>query len=115
MQKYQNNVQSSTGQALAGVSVRVQNYPAGTDATIYSDNGITQAANPLTTDSNGAFSFYAANGRYQLQISGKGVTGLTVTDIALMDLTGSGAAGLPTTLPGSAGAVWNNGGAISIS
>ncbi|CAJ0899750.1 hypothetical protein R6138_04369 [Ralstonia thomasii] len=110
MQKYQNNVQSSTGQALAGVSVRVQNYPAGTDATIYSDNGITQAANPLTTDSNGAFSFYAANGHYSLQVSGKGIAGQTVSDVLLMDLTN-----LPGALPGSAGTVWNNGGAVSIS
>lgn len=109
MQKYQNNVQTQNGQSISGVSVLVQNYPSGTAATIYSDNGVTQATNPLTTDANGTFSFYAANGHYSLQLSGKGVQ-QTVNDVLLMDLTGLG-----SSLPASAGIVWNNGGAISIS
>lgn len=49
MEKYQDNVQNRNGKAVEGASVRVHTYPAGDLATIYSDNGITQAANPLTT------------------------------------------------------------------
>ena len=33
----------------------------------------------------------------------------------LLDSSGSWAANLPTTLPGTAGALWNNGGVLSIS
>lgn len=85
MQKYQDSIVNPDGTALAGVTVRVQTYPGGVDATIYSDDGVTTKANPMTTDSLGAFSFYAADGRYQLVISGPGITSKTVTDILLGD------------------------------
>lgn len=85
MQKYQNNVQNTSGDAVAGALVRVLTYPAGAVASIYSDNGVTPAANPLTTDRLGAFAFYAANGRYSLEISGQNFVTQTLTDIALMD------------------------------
>jgi hypothetical protein len=85
MQKYQDAVQRTNGQAVVGASVAVQTYPAGVAATIYSDNSGTVATNPLTTDSLGNFSFYAPNGRYQLVISGTGITTRTQTDIELYD------------------------------
>lgn len=85
MQKYQNNVQNRQGDAMPTAAVRVVTYPGGALATIYSDNGITPAANPLTTDSNGSFAFYAADGRYSLQISGNGITPLTISDISLTE------------------------------
>jgi hypothetical protein len=87
MQKYQSVVQYNTGVAVAGASVTVKNYPAGTVATIYSDNGITTTTNPITTDSTGRFSFYAADGRYSLEITGTSLTPYTVTDILLEDVT----------------------------
>jgi hypothetical protein len=85
MQKYQDTILSKSGDYLPGLSVSVQTYPAGATATIYSDNGVTLATNPLTTDSLGRFSFYAADGRYQLVISGTGVTSQTISDILLED------------------------------
>lgn len=86
MQKYQNVVQTSQGVAVAGASVTVQTYPGGVAATIYSDNGSTVAANPLTTDTYGNFSFYAADGRYQLIVNGDNIpTDFTYTDILLED------------------------------
>ena len=118
MQKYVNSVAAGAGSSqiigspVAGASVQVNQYPSGAPATIYSDNGVTQAANPLTTDTNGAFSFYAADGRYQLVISGSNITTQTINDIELVDMIG--AIGT-TTLPGSSGKLWNNGGAISVS
>lgn len=113
MQQYRDSVaNTATGLPLVGASVQVNTYPAGTPATIYSDNGVTQAANPLTTDANGKFSFYAANGHYQLVISGSGVATQTINDIIILDML---PADLPTSLPGTAGQPWNNGGAVSIS
>lgn len=113
MQKYVNAVAALTGAPVGNASVQVNNYPSGTPATIYSDNGITQAANPLTTDPvTGGFAFYAADGRYQLVITGINITSQTVNDILLVDVL---PADLPTSLPSSAGKLWNNGGSISSS
>ena len=78
MQKYINNVVGISPYSYLGsvpvnsASVTVSNYPGGTLATLYSDNGVTTKANPVTTDSLGNFSFYAADGRYSLTISGTG-------------------------------------------
>ncbi|MFM0407505.1 peptidase associated/transthyretin-like domain-containing protein [Paraburkholderia dipogonis] len=112
MQKYTNSVAAATGMPVAGASVQVNTYPGGTPATIYSDNGLTVAANPLTTDTNGAFAFYAADGRYQLVISGTNIQTSTLNDVLLVDPLPSD---LPTSLPGSSGQLWNNGGVISVS
>lgn len=118
MQRYVNSVAAGAGSSqtmgspVAGASVQVNQYPSGTPATIYSDNGVTPAANPLTTDVNGAFAFYAADGRYQLVISGTNITTATISDIELVDMIGA----IGTTgLPASGGKLWNNGGVISVS
>jgi len=87
MQKYQDVVSKPNGDIVVGASVLVQTYPAGVTSTIYSDDGVTAATNPLTTDSLGGFAFYAPNGRYQLVISGAGITQRTVTDVLLEDIT----------------------------
>jgi len=112
MQKYVNSVAAAaTGLPVAGASVQV-NVHGGGAATIYSDNGITVAANPLTTDTNGSYAFYAADGRYDLVISGTNITTTTISDVLLVDVL---PADLPTSLPGSSGKLWNDGGAISVS
>jgi hypothetical protein len=85
MQKYQDNVQNRNGDAVVGAHVQVLTYPSGAAATIYSDNGITPAANPLSTDTNGAFAFYAADGRYSLMITGNSIAPITVTDITIAE------------------------------
>jgi hypothetical protein len=118
MQKYVNAVANTNGglgiagAPVAGASVQVNLHSTQTPATIYSDNGVTQTANPLTTDTNGNFYFYAADGRYDLVISGTNVTTTSVNDVLLVDPL---PADLPTTLPGSSGHLWNNGGAVSVS
>lgn len=118
MQKYVNAVAATNaaagtaGAPVANASVQVNLFPAGTPATIYSDNGVTLAANPLTTDTNGAFSFYAADGRYQLVISGANIQTTTINDILLVDVLPSD---LSTTLPSASGKLWNDGGVISVS
>lgn len=90
MQKYQDVVLKPDGSVIQGASVLVQTYPAGVTATIYSDDGVTTQANPMTTDSLGRFAFYAAGGQYQLVISGNNIATQTITDILLEDGISSG-------------------------
>lgn len=58
-----------SGNAAAGVQVTV--YVSGTNtlAAIYDDNEVTPKGNPITTASNGFYSFKAADGKYRLQFS----------------------------------------------
>lgn len=43
-------------------------------AIIYSDNAGTLKSNPFTANSDASFSFYADNGRYDVKLSGTGIT-----------------------------------------
>jgi len=53
-------------------------------AQIYSDAALTQAlANPTTTDGLGNYSFYAAPGKYEIEISGPGITTKQLPNIIL--------------------------------
>jgi len=110
MQKYQNNVINSLGQPVSGASVLVSNWPAGTTATIYSDNSGTPLANPMTADNLGFFSFYAADGHYQITITATGILPIVLNDVLLVDVL---PADLSTSLPSSTGKLWNDGGVIS--
>ncbi len=53
---------------LADATVTV--YDAGTTnlASIFSDDGVTSASNPLTTNEDGSFEFFAANGKYDVLV-----------------------------------------------
>jgi glycerophosphoryl diester phosphodiesterase len=84
MQKYQEPFWTQTGPA-GYCSVLVKTYPGGVVATIYDDDGVTTKANPMTTDGLGNAPFYAANGRYQITVSGSNVVTTTKTDIILFD------------------------------
>lgn len=93
MQKFQDRITVRTttdGQLIpvAGATVLVRTYPGLVNAQLYSDNAITSIGAPgtlLTTDANGLFSFYAADGRYQLDIVASGYTFAAITDILLED------------------------------
>ncbi len=55
-------------------------------ATIFSDAAGTPLANPFTAQTNGQWLFYAANGHYDIQLSGAGMpTTITYSDILLDD------------------------------
>ena len=105
MQKYYNNVISSLGKPVQGASITVLSYPSNTTATIYSDNGITVATNPLTTDQWGQFSFYAADGRYSFSVTANGVVQYSFTDVILEDVTDGGSVGTFSALVIGTGAV----------
>lgn len=62
MQLYSDIVTDQYGNVISGATVLISQ--GGSPATIYSDNGITPKTNPVTTDTKGEFSFYAAGGTY---------------------------------------------------
>jgi hypothetical protein len=70
MQQFHGVAQDKYGNVQAGVSVTIRVQSTGVVATIYSDNGITLLANPLTTNVNGEYSFYAADGIYTASLPG---------------------------------------------
>lgn len=81
--KYQNTIaDSATGRPAGGVVVEVKNYPSGTPATIYDENGNVDASE-IRTNANGYFSFYVESGHYSLNL----VTSLNINgtyeDIAI--------------------------------
>jgi hypothetical protein len=53
---------------LPGASITVYIAGTSTPATLYSDEGMTPLANPVTSDSKGRYSYYAANGVYDEKI-----------------------------------------------
>ena len=91
MRHYIDVVENRSGTPIASASVDV--YLAGTTtaATIYSDDGVTTKANPLTTDAGGVFDFYVADGRYDLRVTGTVITTLTQVDVEISDLHGGAA------------------------
>jgi hypothetical protein len=80
---------NSRGVPLAGAGVRVCTQPASAPpctplALIYSDPALTQAlANPTTTDGLGNYFFYAAPGKYTIEISGPGITTKQIPDVII--------------------------------
>ncbi len=80
---------NSRGVPLAGATIRVCAMPASGQpcaplALIYSDPGLTQAlANPATTDGLGNYFFYAAPGKYEIEISGPGITTKQIPNVIL--------------------------------
>ncbi|HXZ20107.1 MAG TPA: carboxypeptidase-like regulatory domain-containing protein, partial [Candidatus Acidoferrales bacterium] len=77
------------GQPVAGASITVctsgaTGSPCSPLANVYLDLGLTQPlTNPFTSDGQGNYYFYAAPGRYLIQISGAGVSTTTIPDVLL--------------------------------
>src|SRR5215472_7672107 len=80
---------NSRGTPLAGATVRVCAMPATGQpctplALIYSDPALTQAlANPTTTDGLGNYFFYAAPGKYEIEISGPQIATKQIPNVIL--------------------------------
>jgi hypothetical protein len=105
MQAWRDVELNRRGEGIADLSVQVLSDPGGVAATIYSDDGITVATNPLTTASDGSYSFYAANGKYQVVISGTNITTKTLRGIVLDDNASGALSMLSQTAGGSADAL----------
>ena len=84
---------SSTGYVMAsypGCIVTVRNASDNSLATIYSDNLSTPTplGNPFPSTAQGSWLFYAAYGRYNIVLSGGGLSAsVTVSDVILQDFT----------------------------
>ncbi len=78
----------TSGNVAASASVTVYTANTTTAITLYSDDGVTEKANPVTTDSKGNFSFYCSDGIYDLKVSGSNITTYTVEDITIRDPVG---------------------------
>lgn len=87
MQRYQNSLINTEGEAVVGATVDVFLAGTSTRPTLYSDNGVTTTPNPLTTDAQGNFFFFVADGRYDLDFSGAGITPYSVDNIEIADIT----------------------------
>lgn len=98
MQRFESNVISLVGPPFVGLTpvpgvglnvdgftATILTFPALTTASIFSDNGITVKANPITVDSDGGFFFYAANGRYQINLLKAGIISRSFPDILVSD------------------------------
>ena len=90
MKRYQGVVQDQTGRPVQGASIAV--YSSGTVTpliTIYQAGGSRTAPatqqNPMTSDANGEFSFAAADGNYDLSITGGNIASKTIPNIILVD------------------------------
>lgn len=80
---------NSRGVPLAGATIRVCAMPATGQpctplALIYSDSALTQAlSNPTTSDGLGNYFFYAAPGKYEIEISGPAITTKQIPNVIL--------------------------------
>jgi hypothetical protein len=80
---------NAQGRPLAGATVRVctssaTGQPCSPLASIYSDAALTQSlANPISTDGLGNYTFYATPGRYEIEISGPGITTKQLPNVIL--------------------------------
>lgn len=84
MEQSNNTIIDLKGNALSGVAVRVFAQD-GSLAELFSDNGLTPVSNPVFTDPNGRYWFYAANGRYTTQIEAPDGAEYPGEDLVLFD------------------------------
>jgi len=101
MQKYIDTITTAfqgTLIPLSGASVSVQLAGTDTLAAIYSDNGVSAAANPITSSATGLIEFYAADGRYDLVVTKAGYSPFTVADILLEDPANDVISALPNVV-----------------
>lgn len=82
MRKFYGWVIDTRGRPVDGASVALMSYPDGAMAALYSDDGSTASANPITTNSRGYYEFYVAPGRYTLEITTDSET-ITVNDVVI--------------------------------
>ena len=90
MLQYFETLTDNSGNALLGATVLVQNYPALTNASIYSSNGTASpiANSTVTSDITGQISFYAPDGAYQLVYSYKSAVYKTKVPVQMIDPMG---------------------------
>ncbi len=84
MERYFDVVTDRRGNAISEATVTIKTE-AGATATIYSDDGVTTTVNPMTTNADGEYTFFAANGKYTIQIVAAGYGSEVISDRVLYD------------------------------
>lgn len=95
MKHFEDYLVNQIGLAISNATVTVKLAGTATNATIYSDDGVTPKTNPLTSDISGKYDFYVADGRYDIVITGTGLTTRTLSDVEIGDVASSKAGGNP--------------------
>lgn len=86
MRQYIDTLQDAQGNALVGATVLVQNYQGGANASIFSDNGLTPIlTSTVITGVDGQFSFFAADGDYNLVMSKNATVFKTQSPVSIFD------------------------------
>jgi len=86
MKQYIDTLQDVNGNALVGAAVLVQNYIGGANASIFSDDGLTPIlTSTVATGADGQFSFFAADGDYNLVMSKNATVFKTQSPVNLFD------------------------------
>lgn len=84
MERYTNTILNKQGKPVVGAVVTVTKYPSNEPATIYAEDG-GRPVESISSDVNGRFAFYAADGHYNLSVTGRHIDPFTITDIVLND------------------------------
>lgn len=85
MQRMHGVVQSKGGRVVVGALIQVFLTGTSTPATIYSNKAGTQEVTQLLSDNEGEWSFYAANGRYDIKTVINGRVDGQLIDVLLHD------------------------------
>lgn len=88
MQSHKNTILRRNGDAIPGATVNIYDVGTTNASTIYSDNGSTATDNPMTSDADGEFKFWAADGVYDVTVTYEGLT--DTYEIVLLDLIRGG-------------------------
>src|SRR4249919_3270429 len=88
MKKLTDYVLDREGNAVVGAEVYVRRQADNTLASLFSDDASTSTDNPVVTDSDGEFSFWAANDTYKLQVFVDGVQEQEITNFQHIDVDG---------------------------
>jgi hypothetical protein len=101
MQSFYDVVVDTGGNPIAGAQVFVYDS-LGVLATLYSDVNNTPQANPIITNADGGYLFYAANGIYSVVIVAAGYNSQTLTGITISGAPSTGSVDIQEfSTPGS--------------
>src|SRR3989304_376971 len=90
LERYNNQCRIDTGPISANCTVTVYLPRTLNLATLFSANGITPLSNPFTASANGQFFFYAADGTYDVRLTG-GSPSIGIFTIGAVSLGAGGA------------------------
>jgi hypothetical protein len=83
-------VVNQNGTPVGFATITVYDQGTANTSTLYSDDGSTVLANPLTADAQGNFYFYPEDGRYDIVLSGGSppINSYTISDLEISDTKG---------------------------